>query len=77
MGKLTKSVILIVTLYLVEEVLALEYCRAVHLCKNKECIPSDWRCDWEKDCTDGTDEEGCTFKKIQCYDAIGENLLEY
>ena len=28
-------------------------------CANFECIPQMWRCDKEKDCDDGSDEQNC------------------
>merc|ERR1712010_444851 len=33
-------------------------------CTSGQCIQSDWTCDTEKDCTDGSDEVNC--HKVQC-----------
>ncbi|XP_030029446.1 very low-density lipoprotein receptor isoform X6 [Manduca sexta] len=35
-------------------------------CKTGRCIPLSWRCDNEKDCTDGSDEEPGTCKVEAC-----------
>lgn len=44
-------------------------------CQNKfivfKCIPHYWRCDFEKDCTDGSDEmncpkQNCTSEQFAC-----------
>lgn len=29
------------------------YCDDIFLCENNECVPKGWRCDHEKDCSDG------------------------
>lgn len=31
-------------------------------CKDGKCIPPYWRCDFDRDCLDGSDEEGCTHQ---------------
>ena len=28
-------------------------------CSNGQCLPLKWKCDRDKDCRDGGDEEGC------------------
>jgi hypothetical protein len=32
-------------------------------CKSGKCIPERWKCDRDKDCHDGDDEEGCVEDK--------------
>lgn len=31
-------------------------------CRNGQCIPTDYRCDGDRDCEDGSDEDQCTSK---------------
>uniref|UniRef100_A0A8D9BTS8 Very low-density lipoprotein receptor n=1 Tax=Cacopsylla melanoneura TaxID=428564 RepID=A0A8D9BTS8_9HEMI len=37
-------------------------------CKNNRCIPKQWQCDGEKDCTDGSDEEPDVCNVKSCKD---------
>ena len=34
------------------------------LCGNGGCIPKSWQCDNDRDCDDGSDENGCG--KVSC-----------
>lgn len=36
-----------------------------------KCIPDYWRCDNERDCLDGTDENECQQIRSICFDPIG------
>ncbi|XP_057289883.1 low-density lipoprotein receptor-related protein 2-like [Hydractinia symbiolongicarpus] len=36
-----------------------------------KCIPDYWRCDSERDCLDGTDENECQQIRSSCFDPIG------
>ncbi len=33
-------------------------------CENGQCIPIEWRCDFERDCFGGEDEVNCGGKTI-------------
>ena len=39
-------------------------CRANEFkCESGQCIHQNWKCDFERDCTDGSDEKGCPKKE--------------
>lgn len=46
----------------------IEDCPANHiLCRNRNCVPEDKKCDGKDDCEDGTDEQKCGKYIFWCY----------
>lgn len=52
------------TKYLLKSCTAQRQCRTNEFkCKSGQCILRSWKCDFERDCTDGSDEKDCPKKE--------------
>ena len=41
------------------------------MCTDRKCIPKEWYCDHERDCSDASDERFCNSTKTECFKPLG------